>query len=217
MDNEYRKEIENDIIPFVSVPEWKQFDDDFFPKRSADEISKLRKEKIVFSFHFLDSNDELFNGGGTEVNWYLQLLYNIKEISNLTRDKFFAQRQHYDVHQLKWGKPNYSRRRFNIAEQTIAQIDPADQVQFRLSSSGGRVHGFFVYNTFYVIWLDPHHNLDVDDRFGGPHYYSAPLTPYRQLEMEKNQLQEEYDRLYSEVDKILQDLDDCQKKNKPTG
>jgi hypothetical protein len=216
MNDESRKEQISDIIPIANVREWQQFDYNFFPNRSAEEISKLRKERMVFSFHFLDLNDELFNGGNTEANWYLQLLYNIKEISNLTRDKFIAQRQHYDVHQLNWRDPDYTRRRFNIVEQTLSQIDPADQVQFRLSSSGGRVHGFFVYNTFYVVWLDPHHNLDIDDRYGGPHYYCAPLTPYRELEMEKNDLQQRYDQLNSEVEKILKDLYDCENENKPT-
>lgn len=190
----------NKSIPQAKRPEEPK-EINIFPKKSAAEIEKLRDEKLLFSFHFLDTTTQQFNCGRTCDGWFLHLLENVREISRLNRNEFVQiQRNHYDVHALNWPYEEFSK--FPIDNQVLEGIDPNDQLQFRLSSSGGRVHGFLRHNTFYVVWLDPHHNLDPDQRFGGVKYYDAPLTPFQELEMEKEELNQRYVELKREYETL---------------
>lgn len=201
------------LIPKAQINE-SLSESSIFPNFSDNIIKELKKQKIVFSFSFLDIITEEFNLGGTSIEWFIHLFVNIKEISNYYKNEFIQNRNHYDVHPLKWDKPNYTHKKFNINDKIIEQIDPGDQIQFRLSSSGGRVHGFFHFNVFYVVWLDHHHYLDPDKRFGGVEYFNAPLTPYQELEIEYYALKNKLEKLDCEVNIILNDLYSCEQKLK---
>lgn len=219
MNNETNSDNPINFIPKASL-EASHLTKSLFPKRSADEIEKLRKAPILFSFHFFDSSDKLFNCGNTDSGWFLHLLENVREISKITKMEFWKQRQHYDIHSIDWNKKKLTRKRFSIPDHIWEKIDSADMVQFRLSTSNGRVHGFWIYNTFYVVWLDPHHQLDPMEGFEPPTEYNAPLRPYEQLMVVNEQLQtqvnewiQKYEKLDKEVTIILQDLEDCEKRN----
>jgi hypothetical protein len=175
-----------------------------FPQRSQEEIERLRKEKIVFSFRFLDTKHEAFNCGGISDGWFLHLFDNLTEISKLTMSEFEQQRRHYDLHRHDFGKTAHHYKE-SVPEHVLEQVSPENMIQFRLSRSGGRVHGIRYHNIIYIIWLDPHHNMYPDERYGPPKRYPAPLRPYEELEQEIEKLQKQLEEKEQE-NKMLFDM-----------
>lgn len=137
-------------------------------KAQEDKIKEFRDGHIIFSFEYLDRSNNKFNLGGTCVEWFVSLFDTLKDISQKTFYEFTLSASHYDYHKHDWKKT--SEKGFPFSSNSI-QYDGA---QFRLSSSKGRVHGFFIGHVFYIVWIDPHHNLYPDERYGGIHYYERP-------------------------------------------
>lgn len=130
----------------------------------------MDNKEIVYSFMFFDRSIDLFNLGDVQNNWFISFLDTLKSTSQITRNEFKAQRQHYDCHEIPWHKLDIQ---FNLP-----WIEQIECLQYRIASSRGRVHGFMIGNHFYVVWLDPWHNLDRDDRFGPRKICFEPLTEY---------------------------------------
>lgn len=157
-------------------------------------LSEFHDGKMMFSFVHFDRDHDAFNCGGTTTAWYIQLLDTVKHVSSLSRIEFENhQRQHYDVHRIDWDSVKY---RFN----TPMDLEQVDCYQFRLSQAGGRVQGFMIENRFYIVWLDPHHNLYPDERFGGTKYFAKPLNAYQELEIRCAKLEEENKSLMELLD-----------------
>jgi hypothetical protein len=166
------------------------------------EISKFREDKVMFSFHFLDLQHKAFNCGRTNESWFLHLFENLREISKLSRNEFVVQqRNHYDVHPHDFNKTEFHYKE-SLPAGYFEQLNEDWCIQFRLSSSGGRVHGFMIDNTFYVLWLDPHHNMNPGEGYGGVKLYKAPPTPYEILEAEYEGLK----KYANELEKMLEEL-----------
>lgn len=174
------------------------------PQDEINSLKERRKEKLLFSFKFLDKLHKAFNLGNINTEWYITLLDNLKEVSNLTRNELVVnQRQHYHAHDHKWEELDYC---YDFDEDFLLQVEC---LQFRLSSSDGRVHGFIVGNRFYIVWLDAHHNLYPDERFGGRKFYQKPLNCYEQKLIEVEQLKEEIkqkEKQIEEFEEILNEL-----------
>lgn len=119
---------------------------------------RVTDDGIVFSFETLEKT-EYFNLDGTCQNWASDMLQMCKEISKLT------------VKQLSSG--HYRTFRFHQHEGANCPsplpdgVELKDIYQLRISTSKGGIHGVLRENCFYVIWLDPLHNMYPDDRFGG--------------------------------------------------
>ncbi|MCY8074259.1 hypothetical protein G3M81_05265 [Bacillus paralicheniformis] len=175
------------LIPKAAIPGNAKTNIRIFPQRSQEEIRRLNQEKIYFSFKFLDLKHPAFNCGEVESSWFLHCFDNFKHISDLTFNELEQQRQHYDLHRHDFNKTthHYSE---SIAEEILEQISLENMIQFRLSLSGGRVHGIRYHNTIYVIWLDPYHNMNWDSRYGPPKHYETPTRPYEILQQQVNLL-----------------------------
>ena len=119
---------------------------------------RVTDDGIVFSFETLERT-EYFSLDGTCQNWASDMLQMCKEISKLT------------VKQLTSG--HYRTYRFHPHEDANCPsplpdgVELKDIYQLRISTSKGGIHGVLRENCFYVIWLDPLHNMYPDDRFGG--------------------------------------------------
>ena len=136
---------------------------------------------INFSFQALEFN-EYFNLDMTCENWSLDLLKALKNISTLTKKDLLSGRYAtYRVHNHINANPPCP---------LPPKVDLKDFYQIRITQSKGGVHGVFVDNTFYVIWMDPLHNLYPDDRFGGLRIVKAPTTCCGEKEERFNELQE---------------------------
>ena len=60
------------------------------------------------------------------------------------------------IHPIEWEQTSEKQGFANLNEQ-LQSLTP---YQFHISSNEyGRVHGFFLGNVFFVVWLDPKHKL----------------------------------------------------------
>lgn len=172
-----------------------------------DEIERLRErsnEKLLFSFRFFDRSPKEFNIGQTSKvcdGWFITLIDILKDVSNLTRNQLVVeQRQHYDAHNHDWDKLSL---RYPFDNEFLEQVEC---LQFRISQGRGRVHGFITGNLFYIVWLDPHHNLYPSDKHGGVKWFDAPQTCYERILDENLILKEQIGRLERENEELLTEL-----------
>jgi len=169
------------------------------PPRLTNEQTRVTLEQsahqfVMFSFRFVDINHSAFNLGGIEIDWVIALLRALQDICSLTRVQFQTdQATHYQVHPIRWSHTEYPQ--FETLPGDWEQWKD-DCYQFRLTRSLGRIHGVFIEHVFYVVWLDPHHNLSLTDHYGTGKQFSAPLTPYEQLLHEHQLLQIKYQALW---------------------
>lgn len=111
---------------------------------------------ISFSFKYYQDNHNKFSCRKKEVSYWLTLLDRLKALSTLTAQEFSADNSRtLRCHKIKWEETSESG--FGLpTEEQLVEIP----YQFSLSSNEhGRVHGFFINETFYIVWLDPDHLL----------------------------------------------------------
>lgn len=148
------------------------------------------KDSITFSFEALKTN-EYFNLNGTCQNWTNDLIKMLKDVSShsandLLQNKFKT----YRVHNHKNAKPPCD---------IPNGIELKDFYQIRISSSKGGIHGVFYENIFYIVWLDPLHNMYPDDRYGGLRKITPPNTCCMDRETEIVKLKEELEKYKKDV------------------
>ena len=124
---------------------------------------------FTFSFACFDRKHKLFNLGGTAKDktvggaWFIKLLDCLKDVSGKTMQEL--KRNPYQLHPVEWDTANAKR------PESDSQCK---YWQFRLDKSSGRVIGIIIDRVFYVVWLDPHHNLTDSDGYGGIKHYAPP-------------------------------------------
>ncbi|MCL6559413.1 MAG: hypothetical protein K6U74_11575 [Firmicutes bacterium] len=170
---------------------------------------ELHQGKINFSFIYLDLEHEAFNCGGTKVGWFFHLFEILGEISRMKRNEFrFESVRRFRIHPHDWDRAAY---KFNLPDALMEQLEEDKCIQFSLSQADGRVHGFMIDNVFYVVWLDPHHNLYPMERHGGLKLYERPVTPYEELLQEHESLKERYRELEEDRRELWEMLNDLTK------
>lgn len=152
--------------------------------KELERINSNEKEKVIFSFDFLDRHHELFNMGdnknnplSTEVGWFLDLLDCLNNVSKMTRIEF-KNNKTYDLHPVNWKGANVP---------CPTDMEQYEWWQFRINKSKGRIVGIFIENCFHIVWLDRHHNLTNSEGYGNENYYKTPLSLYESQEWELSQ------------------------------
>lgn len=156
--------------------------------------SIVKGRGFSFSFACFDHTHELFNLGDDQKpekcvsgNWFIGLLDCLKSVGNMTFD---AMRQSmHDLHPIDWTKTNAS------PPDDDAQ---REYWQFRINKSKGRIIGFMIDGVFYIVWLDPHHNLTDSNGYGKATYHHAAKSTY-ELQEERIQFLEKENRELSEL------------------
>lgn len=159
------------------------------------------EEKILFSFESLNFN-KYFNLEATCPNWAKELFDMLHEISKIkVRDLKTGKYQTYRVHNHENATPPCD---------LPNDIDLKSLWQIRISKSKGGIHGIFYENIFYIVWLDPLHNMYPDDKYGGLKELHQPTTccmdlkeTIDQLIEEKKELQEKNENLQKDIDSLL--------------
>lgn len=126
-------------------------------------------DAIVFSFAALEQN-EYFNVDKSDSGWTLVLLDLLRNISKYSK-KFLitnCSNNTYRVHDQEKANPPC-----DLPEGIALK----DLYQISLGKSKGRIHGVFYENVFYIIWLDPKHNLWPDKNHGGIKIVVPPNDP----------------------------------------
>ncbi|MCC5628532.1 hypothetical protein [Nostoc sphaeroides] len=111
---------------------------------------------ISFSFKYYQDDRSKFSCREKEVIYWLTLLDRLKALSSLTAQELLVNRSStLRCHPIKW--EDTSERAFGLPnEEQLVDIP----YQFSISSNEhGRVHGFFIDEIFYIVWLDPDHLL----------------------------------------------------------
>ncbi|WP_404469403.1 hypothetical protein [Sutcliffiella horikoshii] len=159
-----------------------------FTDNARETIKKYREQNVIFSWKFFDRWHEYFNLGAIGVEWFINCMDTMKEISNMPI-KEFQRHTHAPlrVHRHEWDRVSA---KYPLPEILLEEIEN-DTYQFAISRANGRVHGFIIDNLFFIVWLDPQHNMYPMQRHGGLTYCDQPQDCYDCLEIENQKLKEE--------------------------
>jgi len=114
-------------------------------------------EGISFSFRYYQDDKDKFSIGGRDGKYLASLLRRLRDLSQLNAQEVINnQSKSLRCHGIVW-KNTTEASGFGIPNEDILINVP---YQFQISANEyGRVHGFFSENVFYIVWLDPDHNL----------------------------------------------------------
>lgn len=154
---------------------------------------KKEKNKVVFSFEGLERN-EYFNLEGTCNNWASDLFIMMQEVSAISIKEITA--GEYTGKQSKFRIHNHKEVKNPCAIPKNVKLE--DMCQIRLGRSKGAIHGVLSENIFYVIWLDPLHNLYPDEKHGLRKVKPAS-TCCKDRDEEINELIDENERLKQDL------------------
>ena len=119
-------------------------------------LSKIPDDLIRFSFKYISFSDK-YPLKKNDYNYFESLFNRLQSVSHMTTIEFRSNKDKgLRAHKHNW--PDTSDPGgYTHLNDTLKQ---AESWQFQLSANAhGRVHGILVDDTFYVIWLDPDHNL----------------------------------------------------------
>lgn len=129
-------------------------------KKVDSDIKKTepKQRRLNFSFQFFDVSDvELCPA--TFPNGYTQsLMARLRDLSGWTVTEFLNARNNKSVraHTHDWKQTSRPDGFPNLNDE----LKDNPGWQFCISANeGGRVHGFMIDSTFYIIWLDHNHKL----------------------------------------------------------
>lgn len=155
----------------------------------------VSEKSLSFSFSCFDRSEPLFNLGSSDSKgvlsggWFVDLLDCLKNVSNTSI--IDLQISKHDLHRINWKHTNVHQ---------PANSEQCEYWQFRVNKSKGRVIGILIDRVFYLVWLDPHHNLTNSDGYEGPQKYNPPQSEYEQLEAQNNELKAENKKLKDDLD-----------------
>ncbi|MBE9185648.1 hypothetical protein IQ270_13315 [Microcoleus sp. LEGE 07076] len=114
-------------------------------------------EGVSFSFRYYQEDKDKFSIGGRDAKYLASLLRRLRDLSQLNdREIINNQSKSLRCHGIVW-KNTTEPNGFGIPNEAELVNVP---YQFQISANEyGRVHGFFSENIFYIVWLDPDHNL----------------------------------------------------------
>lgn len=118
--------------------------------------TKLTPQGISFSFKYYQTDNSKFSPQTCSADYWVALVERLKGLSTMTLKEFMTDRgSTLRSHPIKWEET--SERSFGLPNEEQLVDTP---YQFSISSNArGRVHGFFIDDVFYIVWLDPDHML----------------------------------------------------------
>jgi hypothetical protein len=114
-------------------------------------------EGISFSYRYYQSDRDKFSIRGKDTRYLEAFLQRLRDLSMLTEQEVINNRsKSLRCHSIEWWNTTEPDG-FGIPNESQL-VDPPYQFQIS-ANEHGRVHGFFSENIFYIVWLDPEHNL----------------------------------------------------------
>jgi len=114
-------------------------------------------EPIEFSYTLLDLSHEKFDFCGICKNWFNDFFTEMKEVSGMT--KFELSFRGYS-HFYKSDTHNWDELDLKLQFENIEQYE---RRQIQLGKSKSVIHGVFIGNVFYIVWIAPYQNLDSNE------------------------------------------------------
>lgn len=177
---------------------------DDLPLEAKVALKKYAKENISFSFAYLDRSHKAFSCFNTEPRWFLTLFDRLKTMSTISKDELRKQTNTYRYHSTDFTKSTFKLKECpSFNNEFLEQIDLNKVVQFGLGTANGRVHCIEIDNTMFIYWLDPHHSMYHNQRYGNmilgeyiPNDYELKIMELNELKDKYELLQEEFKDLY---------------------
>lgn len=110
-----------------------------------------------FSFLYFDTASQLFTVNDCEPNYLGKFTERLKALSQITPAQARNQQSstlHFD--KIRWEGTPVSE--FGFPKEEEIAGDEAWEFEITRNAHG-RVHGFFIDETFYIVWIDPKHKL----------------------------------------------------------
>lgn len=128
-------------------------------RQSSSDIKRTQVEipkGTSFSFRYFKDDNDKFSVRNRDATYLPALLVRLRDLSTLTVQEIINNRsKSLRCHKIAWNDTTESG--FGIPNEDQLVESP---YQFQISANEhGRVHGFFIENVFYIVWLDPDHNL----------------------------------------------------------
>lgn len=118
---------------------------------------KRATELVNFSFKYLDGDHQKFSYTTHSTTYFCEVLRRAKDISVWTKQELLSNRSSsLRAHPIAWTTTS------EINGFNFPRHDEIVDTPYQFAVSGnehGRIHGFFIYNTFYIVWLDKEHRL----------------------------------------------------------
>lgn len=117
---------------------------------------KSASELVNFSFKYLQTDHEKFVCSAHDAGYYLEVFKRIKDVCTIKKMELMQSgSKALRFHKINWDDTTEDGFGFPNEEQVVDT-----PYQFSISSNEhGRVHGFFILTTFYIVWLDKNHAL----------------------------------------------------------
>lgn len=112
---------------------------------------------ISFSFKHLHLDHPKFSVEGRDSRYLIKLLCRLKDVCSFTAAELCVNNSpSLRAHPIAWSDTTEPQGFAHLNEQ----LRGTTPYQFQISSNEhGRVHGFFIDNVFFIVWLDPSHSL----------------------------------------------------------
>lgn len=157
--------------------------------------SAVTAKSFALSFACFDRGHHLFNLGDNSSKdgvvsgrWFLDLIDCLKDVGNCNICDLKTSIR--DLHPVNWSRAN---------AQPPQCDEQLEYQQFRISKSKGRIIGFCIDNVFYIVWLDPHHNLTNSDGYGIATYHCYPKSEYEKCLETIKTLESDNQRIMDEL------------------
>lgn len=180
----------------------------FFTPSENDKLQNILKKSVIFSWKYFDRSHRKFNCGGIKIPWVMSLLDTLKGVSNLTIGELIQEngkRHGLRFHEIDWN--NTTIEKFNFNDIFFSQIEDKCY-QLSISKGNGRIIGFLIDNIFFIVWLDPHHQLYLMDGFGGEKEFDYPINEFEALNMEYEDLKKQHEELIMKHQKLNEEVDE---------
>lgn len=130
-------------------------------RSSAINPTRLKPQGTSFSLKYYQDGHDKFSCQDKPVTYWMKLFERLKDLSGLiTQDLLSNRSSSLRCHPIRWD--DTSENSFGLPNEEQLVDMP---YQFSLSSNKhGRVHGFFIDEIFYIVWLDPDHQLYDSNR-----------------------------------------------------
>jgi hypothetical protein len=115
------------------------------------------QRRISFSFRHIAQAHDKFHYSQRDSAYFCKVFERLSSMSDFTVQEFHASRSSaVRAHPIDWEGTSEPCGFAHLNEQ----LRSSTPFQFAVSANAhGRVHGFFVDNVFFVVWLDPDHLL----------------------------------------------------------
>jgi hypothetical protein len=136
------------VIPRAKVPQ---------EKTRIPHVSQPKDLPIKFSFKYIDLFHTTFRVEDCGKNYLEKFLVRLRDLCGISIQEFRSNKSSaIRAHRIDW-EDTSEKEGFRYLND---QLKLEEAWQFEISKSEhGRVHGILLEETFYVVWLDPLHNL----------------------------------------------------------